>query len=177
MKYCFAFTLAALFLLSTSTSAQDTSASASGDAFWVNFWAQPRVMLFGPEEEEFYKNMQNVMFPLDVYSAPLNPSVLDANAQWLKDHPNINFYVQGYASVRGELVYNLALSQRRADWVKQELVNRGVPENRIVMAVGWGQLYPVCLEQDDPCWLRNKIVRFDYVPRETAVAGQAGSQP
>lgn len=177
MKYCFAFALAALLLFTTPTSAQVTADSSSGDAFWVNFWAQPRVMLYGPEEEEFYKNMQSVMFPWDVYSAPSNPGVLDANAQWLKDHPNINFYVQGYASTRGEIVYNLALSQRRADWVKQALVSRGVPENRIVMAVGWGQLYPVCLERDDPCWLRNKIVRFDYVPPGTTVAGQGGSQP
>ena len=178
MRYCLAFTLAALFLLSSPTSAQDTSASASGDTnFWVNYWAQPRVILFGPEEEEFYKNMQSIMFPWDVYDNPSNPSALDTNAQWLKDHPSINFYVHGYASSRGQIVYNLALSQRRADWVKRELVKRGVPENRIVLAVGWGQLYPVCPELDDPCWLKNKIVRFDYVPPGTTASGQAGAQP
>jgi outer membrane protein OmpA-like peptidoglycan-associated protein len=45
---------------------------------------------------------------------------------------------EGYSSSRGELIYNLVLSQRRADWVKQALVSGGIAENRIVAAVGWG---------------------------------------
>lgn len=68
------------------------------------------------------------------------------------------------ASSRGELIFNLALSQRRANWVKQTLVSRGISENRIVLAVGWGQLYPVCAELNDECWSRNRIVRFLYSP-------------
>ena len=61
-------------------------------------------------------------------------------------------------------MFNLALSQRRADWVKQTLVSRGISESRIVLAVGWGQLYPVCAELNDQCWSRNRIVRFLYSP-------------
>jgi outer membrane protein OmpA-like peptidoglycan-associated protein len=89
---------------------------------------------------------------------------LDRTVQWLKDHPNDRFYVDGYASSRGELVYNLALSQRRANWVAETLVNRGVSSNRIVLAVGWGQLYPVCPELTDECWSKNRLVRFHYSP-------------
>jgi outer membrane protein OmpA-like peptidoglycan-associated protein len=63
---------------------------------------------------------------------------LDDNVQWLKNHARDRFYIDGYASSRHELIYNLALSQRRADWVKQALISKGIPENRIVLAVGWG---------------------------------------
>jgi peptidoglycan-associated lipoprotein len=89
---------------------------------------------------------------------------LDENIQWLKDHPNVHFYVHGYASSRGEPIYNLNLSQRRADWVKQQLVSRGVSESRIRVAVGWGELYPVCPELNDECWSKNRLVRFVYSP-------------
>jgi hypothetical protein len=154
-----------LFCAGREALAQEPATSASpSDAFWVAFWAQPRVILFGPEEEVFYKNVKDLMFPRDGDDNPINPGALDDNAQWLKDHPNVRFYVDGYASTRGELLYNLALSQRRADWVKQALVSRGISENRIVVAAGWGQLYPVCSERNDECWNRNKIVRLLYSP-------------
>ena len=91
-------------------------------------------------------------------------AVLDDNVRWLKDHPNGRFYIHGYASSRGDLVYNLALSQRRADWVKQAMISKGISEDRIAMAVGWGELYPVCPETNDECWSKNRRVRFSYTP-------------
>ena len=143
---------------------QGTAQSSAGDAFWVAYWAQPRVVLFGPEQEAFNKNMREIMFPWNESSGPTNPSALDDNVQWLKDHPSVRFYIEGYSSSRGELIYNLALSHRRANWVKEALINKGIPENRIVLAVGWGQLYPVCAELNDECWSKNRLVRFSYSP-------------
>ena len=162
MRYRLAFTIAATLLFSGApVLAQATRSSAD---FWVAYWTGPRVILFGPEEEAFYKNMKNVMFLRNDYDAPINPSALDDNVQWLKDHPGVRFYVDGYASITGDLLYNLALSQRRADWVKQTLVSRGIPENRIVVAAGWGELYPVCAEDTQECRDRNKLARFTYQP-------------
>lgn len=140
------------------------SPTQSSDAFWVQYWAQPRVSLFGLEEQTFNENVRTVIFARDDANDPTDPSDFDRSVQWLKDHPKDRFYVEGYASSRGELIYNLVLSQRRADWVKDTLVNRGIAANRIVLAVGWGQLYPVCLELADPCWSKNRLVRFRYSP-------------
>jgi peptidoglycan-associated lipoprotein len=134
---------------------------SSSTEFWVAFWAHPR-LVFSPEEDGFYHAMKEVMFPWNDHDGPLNLEVLNEDAQWLKDHPNVRFYIDGYASSKGTLIYNLRLSQRRAEWVKQALVSRGVPENRIVLAVGWGQLYPVCPELNDECWSKNRLVRFTY---------------
>ena len=153
-----------LLLASGGILAQGTAQPSTGDAFWVAYWAHPRVALFGSEQEAFNQNMREILFPWDEASGPTDPSVLDADVQWLKDHPNVRFYVEGYASSRGELVYNLALSQRRANWVKDTLINRGIPESRIVLAVGWGQLYPVCAELVQECWDKNRLVRFSYAP-------------
>jgi hypothetical protein len=151
-----------LLLTSTGIFAQEGASESS--AFWVAYWGRPRVALFGSEEEAFNKNVHEIMFPWNDHDEPSNPSALDDNVQWLKDHPSDRFYIEGYASSRGELIYNLALSQRRADWVKQFLISKGIPENRVVLAVGWGQLYPVCPELNDDCWSKNRLVRFVYSP-------------
>ena len=140
------------------------SEASTDVAFWVAYWGKPRVVLFGPEEEAFNKDVHEIMFPWNVYDSPLNPNILDENVQWLKDHASDRFYIEGYASSDGELGYNLDLSRRRADWVKQALISKGIPENRIVLAVPWGELYPACPELNDECWSKNRVVRLVYSP-------------
>jgi hypothetical protein len=122
MRCEFAFTLAtALLFTATATFSQQVSVGSKDDAFWVAHWAQPRVFL-SAEEESFYKNVKEVMFPWNDHDEPSNPMV------------------------------------------KQALVSRGISENRIVVAAGWGQLHPVCPELNDECWTRNRLVRFIYSP-------------
>ena len=166
MKYQFILTVTALFLMTSGGMlAQEAPLESSADvAYWVSYWAQPRVALFGPEEQAFNQNLHEIMFPWNDHDEPSNPGTLDDNVRWLKEHPSDRFYIDGYASSRGTLIYNLALSQRRADWVKQTLISKGIAENRIVLAVGWGQLYPVCPETNDECWSKNRLVRFSYAP-------------
>jgi outer membrane protein OmpA-like peptidoglycan-associated protein len=167
-----------LFLTSVQMFAQRRNLEASTDvafseaspdvAFWVAYWAKPRVLIFGPEQEAFDQNVHEILFPWNDHDDPSNPNVLDDNVQWLKDHASVRFYIEGYASSRGDLGYNLTLSMRRADWVKQTLISKGIAENRIRSAVGWGQLYPVCPELNDDCWSKNRVVRLVYSPnRET----------
>ena len=141
-----------------------TNLSDADVSFWVNHWLQPPVAIFGPEQEDFNRNMQIILFPYNDHDDPSNPDALESNVQWLKAHPNVHFYVDGYASSRGDETYNLVLSQRRANWVKNTLMSRGISEDRIKVAVGWGELYPVCPETNDACWSKNRLVRFQYSP-------------
>jgi outer membrane protein OmpA-like peptidoglycan-associated protein len=50
--------------------------------------------------------------------------------------------VSGFACEMGEPVYNMALSQKRADAIKKEMVNHGLDKSKI-HAVGCGQENPV----------------------------------
>ncbi|HEY1421841.1 MAG TPA: OmpA family protein [Candidatus Acidoferrum sp.] len=155
--------LFALFVVSGTTQA-GAGSLVPDDAFWVSHWATPKIILNGPDEEAFYQNVKAVMFARNESDRCLNPEALDDNARWLKTHAGIRFFVDGYASKRGDAMYNLMISKRRADFVKEGLISRGVPEDRIVLAVGWGELYPNCLEDSDECLARNKVVRLTYVP-------------
>ena len=175
MKCRFVLVAVTLMLFASITLfAQRGTSRAVGDAvfteapadvaFWVAYWGKPRVVLFGPEEEAFNTNVHPVEFPWDSDDNPLNPNILDADVQYLKDHASARFYIEGYASSEGDLGYNLALSRRRAAWVKQVLISKGIAENRIVLAVPWGELFPVCPELNDECWSKNRVVRFVYSP-------------
>lgn len=80
MGYRVAAVLIVALLATSAMAQQGTTDPSSGDEFWVNYWAQPRVILHGPQEEAFYQNMKFLMFPWNEHSEPSNPSVLDDNA-------------------------------------------------------------------------------------------------
>jgi len=44
--------------------------------------------------------------------------------------------------LRGETGSNLRLAQRRADWVKQALISRGIAESRVKVSAGWESCTP-----------------------------------
>jgi peptidoglycan-associated lipoprotein len=138
--------------------------ASADDAFWVDFWAKPRVALYGPEEQAFNQNVQEIRFAHDHFDHALDENALNADVQWLKDHPSARFFIEGYASATGSEAYNLNLSGRRAEWVRQVLIHKGIAEDRIVLAVPWGMLYPACVEETDECHAKNRVVRFAYYP-------------
>ena len=144
--------LTLLILVATSAFTQSRSLSEEVD-------------LFGPEQAAFNQGMKEVPFGWNEHEVTTDPGALQANVQWLKDHPSVRFYIEGYASTRGDdIIYNLALSAKRAETVRQTVIGMGIPENRIVFTTGWGQLYPVCPEKTDACWSRNRRVIFRYAP-------------
>ena len=163
-RYIFLFALVLLLATAAGFAQAGSTEPNSSVSYWVDHWSRPPVIVFGPEEETFYQNIKIVLFPYDDHDEPSNPSALDSNVQWLKDHPNVRFYIDGYASSRGDWLYNLRLSKRRAEWVKQTLVSRGIAESRIKVSAGWGELYPVCPETNDECWSKNRLVRLVYAP-------------
>jgi outer membrane protein OmpA-like peptidoglycan-associated protein len=107
---------------------------------------------------EFSQNVKEVYFPFNVYSKVTDPAVLDRDADYLKQHSDAHFWIEGYADIRGDIFYNLVLSYRRAQFVKTSLTKRGVNESQIGYATGWGKLYPVCAHSDDACFQQNRRV-------------------
>jgi peptidoglycan-associated lipoprotein len=109
--------------------------------------------------------VKQVYFPFNIYNRVVDPATLQANADWLKQHPDAHLWIQGYADIRGDIFYNLVLSYRRAQFVKSKLVGQGVNQSQIGFATGWGKLYPVCQATDDSCYQQQR--RVDIVPPDT----------
>ena len=128
-------------------------------------WAQSS--LFTSQTPDFSQNVKSVLFPFNVYNKIVNPDVLQADIAWLSQHPDANFWIQGRADSRGDVVYNLALSYRRAQFIKENLVKSGVNSSRIGFATGWGKLYPVCGSTNESCWQENR--RADIVQPDHAL--------
>jgi len=107
--------------------------------------------------QDFQQNMQDVYFDFDraALSAEAQATLARA-ADWLKAHPDVLITISGITDERGNIDYNLALSQRRAEAARDALVQSGIPESRIVFVTGWGKLYPVCTESTEACWSQNR---------------------
>ena len=139
--------LAASLQAASPEQAQSATASIPSQA---QLWRDQRTI----------EDLKDALFEFDTHESASEHAIVEANAQWLKDHPEVRIRLAGYTDIRGDIVYNLALSQRRADTVKQELVRMGIAENRIEYATGWGELYPNCTESTEECWAHQRRVEF-----------------
>lgn len=81
--------------------------------------------------------------------------VLNAQANWLNNHKNINIIVQGYCDDRGTREYNLALGERRANAAKQYLISRGVSADRI-STLSYGKERPEVTGNNEAAWAQNR---------------------
>ena len=69
-------------------------------------------------------------------------SILNTIAQTLKDNQHLVFEVAGHTDDRGNYSFNVTLSEKRAQAVRQYLLNNGVAANRLT-AKGYGPDKPV----------------------------------
>jgi peptidoglycan-associated lipoprotein len=117
----------------------------------------------GPSDSElFAQNVRDVYFDYDKYDIrPDAQSTLQADAQFLQQHPNIAFTVEGHCDERGSTEYNLALGDNRANAVKQALVQLGISPNRI-KTISFGKEKPFCTESNEACWQQNRRGHFVY---------------
>jgi hypothetical protein len=86
---------------------------------------------------------------------------LASDAEWLKAHPDVLVTLAGEADERGDIVCNVALSDRRAIATRDALVQLGVSPERILFATGWGKLYPICTESEESCWSQNRRTHIE----------------
>jgi outer membrane protein OmpA-like peptidoglycan-associated protein len=87
--------------------------------------------------------MGDVLFAFD--KATLSPEAfrnVDKLVVFLKKHPNRSVLIEGHTDNVGSDAYNLDLSEKRGEAVKNALVAKGVGEERVTTK-GYGEKYPV----------------------------------
>ena len=90
---------------------------------------------------------------------PSDQAVLQADAAFLKQHPNIHFTIEGHCDERGSTEFNLALGDNRASAAKNALVQLGIPAASI-RTISYGKEKPVCTESNEQCWQQNRRAHF-----------------
>jgi peptidoglycan-associated lipoprotein len=110
----------------------------------------------------FQQSMKDVFFEYDSYDITGQyTGVLQQDARFLQQHPNMQFTIEGHCDERGSTEYNLALGDNRALATKNALVAMGIATNRI-KTVSYGKEKPFCTESTEACWQQNRRAHFVY---------------
>lgn len=80
-------------------------------------------------------------------------------ASYLKDHPKTYIFVEGYCDQRGPEAYNLALGSRRANYVRNLLIEKGVSGEQIhTISYGKERLFDPANTPE--AWAKNRRAQF-----------------
>ncbi|SEG36725.1 Outer membrane protein OmpA [Halpernia humi] len=104
-------------------------------------------------------------------SANLTPEAkanLDKLATVLVNNPDTNINIFGYTDSKGADSYNMTLSSKRAEAVKNYLSSNGVAASRMV-TVGRGELDPIATNDTDAGRALNRRVEFAITANETMI--------
>ncbi len=84
----------------------------------------------------------NFAFNSDILDAGAQ-AVLDRQADWIRQFPEVRFNVYGYTDKVGSNAYNYGLGRRRAQAVVRYLSARGIGRARLKALVSYGETRPV----------------------------------
>src|SRR5258705_1076420 len=104
--------------------------------------------------------LKDVLYEFDRYDLSADArATLRANADWLKSNPSARVEIEGHCDERGTNEYNLALGAKRAQAAREILSTLAIPGDRL-STISYGQEIPVCREQTEDCWRKNRRARF-----------------
>ena len=103
---------------------------------------------------------KDIHFDFDRYDIrPDAKAVLDSIASWMRKNKKAHILIEGHCDERGTNEYNLALGERRARATKYHLIAMGVAPDKIA-TISYGEEKPVCAQQTEDCWQRNRRAHF-----------------
>lgn len=115
-----------------------------------------------PTPEEFTPTgvLRDIHFDFDRYDIrPRDAKILDGHSEWLRGNRRSLILIEGHADERGTNEYNLALGERRAKAAMDYLIARGVAADQVLL-ITYGEERPLCIEENDACWARNRRAHF-----------------
>jgi peptidoglycan-associated lipoprotein len=80
---------------------------------------------------------------------------IDKVAEYLNKYTSLFLIVEGHCDQRGTEEYNRSLGERRANMIRESLVNAGVNADRI-RTVSYGKDKPAVEGTDESAWGKNR---------------------
>src|SRR5207237_8495245 len=84
------------------------------------------------DQQLFEQNIKDAYFDYDSYEVrPSDAATLQADAQFLTQHPNWKILIEGHCDERGSTEYNMALVHSRTQSAKLPRISRGEAASRL----------------------------------------------
>lgn len=116
--------------------------------------------LNGSSDSNTAGGLKTIYFGFDSSSLDSeSKSALQANAEFLKTNASVDIQVEGHCDERGGRQYNLALGERRAKAVRDQLVAMGVAAKRVT-TISYGSERPASEGSDESAWGKNRRANF-----------------
>lgn len=117
-------------------------------------------------DHEGLRTQRSVYFDYNSSSvkAEFNPA-LQAHARFLAANPKSRMRIEGNADERGPQGYNNALGLKRADHVRQSIVEFGASEKQVVVK-SLGERKPKLTGHDEESWAENRRADIIYEREE-----------
>ncbi|MBN1154911.1 peptidoglycan-associated lipoprotein Pal [candidate division KSB1 bacterium] len=103
---------------------------------------------------------QDVNFDFDKYDLRLDAlEILADHAQLLREYPDIRLKIEGHCDEWGTIEYNLALGDKRANIVRNYLINYGIDPARL-STISYGKERPLDSRSTEEAWAKNRRAAF-----------------
>jgi peptidoglycan-associated lipoprotein len=105
-------------------------------------------------------DLQAIYFEFDSYALRAEAKeMLNKAGSLLRSYPEISLRLEGHCDQRGTAEYNLALGEKRANAVRNYLMDLGVAKSRL-STVSYGKEKPAALGNDEESWAKNRRVEI-----------------
>jgi peptidoglycan-associated lipoprotein len=124
-----------------------------------------------PERMNLSYIFQHIHFDTDDYvvRGRNNSQIIAEITQYMKEHPQMQLYIEGHCDERASAAYNLALGTRRSNSVKDLLAKNGIAIDRL-FTISYGKERPIALGHTAQDWQKNRRVQFKLISLESTIA-------
>jgi len=114
----------------------------------------------GSSDQGTAMGLQTVNFEFDSFAlGSTAKAVLVANGEILKANSKLRVQIEGHCDERGGIQYNIALGEKRANSVRQYLMDAGVSGDRLT-TVSFGEERPIDPRSSEDAWAKNRRANF-----------------
>ncbi|CAK8163421.1 Peptidoglycan-associated protein [Candidatus Xenohaliotis californiensis] len=99
-----------------------------------------------------------ILFPHNSYQIKHEEqTILDHQIKWLSEYSEYEIILEGHCDERGTREYNIALGEKRANAIKNYMINAGIEQHRIKIA-SYGKDKPSVEGHNEEAWKLNRRV-------------------
>ena len=127
----------------------------------------PGIAGFSDPKGTLHALFRPIHFKTDDYSLKTPDSIQTAKdiAAYLKDNPKTYIFIEGHCDQRGPEGYNLSLGSKRANAVRNLLIQYGASSEQ-VHTISYGKEKPLRSDNNADAWAENRRAQFKiYVKR------------